>query len=86
MKLDLPTVIFALLFAKGSANQVPLTTDSQEDIDELERKWGYNVNFPPSYADYTYRLTSYHTVGILGHLHLRPCPPHKMSNAAFFHF
>jgi len=44
MKLDLPTVIFALLFAKGGANQVPLTTDSPEDIDELERKWGYNVN------------------------------------------
>ena len=47
MKLDLPTVIFALLVAKGGANQVPLTTDSAEDIDELERKWGYNVNSPP---------------------------------------
>ena len=44
MKLDLSTVIFALLFAKGCANQVPLTTEGPEDIDELERKWGYNVN------------------------------------------
>lgn len=49
MKLDLPTVIFALLSAKGRASQVPLTAESPDDVDELERKWRYNVNllFPP---------------------------------------
>lgn len=44
MKFDLPTIVFTLLLAKGRANQVPLTTEGPEDIDELERKWGYNVN------------------------------------------
>ena len=44
MKLDLPTVISALLLAKGRASQVPLTAEGPDDVDELERKWGYNVN------------------------------------------